>query len=76
MKETSVDFLRHAKFEVADSKDAPDNEWTKILEVGNANAVNLPNTATAKDAEYLTHDSKIRVICMRKQQDLAHPDVI
>ena len=34
MKETSVDFLRHAKFEVADSKDAPDNEWTKILEVG------------------------------------------
>ena len=58
MKETSVDFLRHAKFEVADSKDAPDNEWTKILEVGNANAVNLPNTATAKDAEYLTHDSK------------------
>ncbi|MGO5442846.1 discoidin domain-containing protein [Faecalimonas sp. LCP19S3_D12] len=57
MKETSVDFLRHAKFEVADRKDAPDNEWTKILEVGNAGAVNLPSSTTAKDVDYLKHDT-------------------
>lgn len=57
MKETSVDFLRHAKFEVADSKDAPDNEWTQILEVGNAAAANLPSSTTAKDCGYLTHDT-------------------
>ena len=57
MKETSVDFLRHAKFEVADRKDAPDNEWTKILEVGNAEAANLPSSTTAKDVDYLKHDT-------------------
>ena len=57
MKETSVDFLRHAKFEVADRKDAPDNEWTKILEVGNAGAANLPSSTTAKDVDYLKHDT-------------------
>ena len=56
MKETSVDFLRHAKFEVADSKDA--KEWTQILEVGNAEAASLPASTTAKDCGYLTHDSQ------------------
>ena len=56
MKETSVDFLRHAKFEVADSKDA--KEWTQILEVGNAGAASLPASTTAKDCGYLTHDSQ------------------
>ena len=56
MKETSVDFLRHAKFEVADSKDA--KEWKQILEVGNAGAASLPASTTAKDCGYLTHDSQ------------------
>lgn len=56
MKETSVDFLRHAKFEVADSKDA--KEWKQILEVGNAGAASLPASTTAKDCVYLTHDSQ------------------
>ncbi len=57
VKETCFDFLRHAKIEVATSKDAADDEWTKILEVGNAEAVQLSNLTTAKDAGYLTHDS-------------------
>ena len=56
MKETSVDFLRHAKFELADSKDA--KEWKQILEVGNAGAASLPASTTAKDCGYLTHDSQ------------------
>ena len=42
---------------MADRKDAPDNEWTKILEVGNAGAANLPSSTTAKDVDYLKHDT-------------------
>lgn len=57
VKETSLDFLRHAKFEVADSKEAADDQWTKILEVGNEAAVQISSNATAKDADYLTHDT-------------------
>ena len=57
VKETCLDFLRHAKFEVADRKDATDDQWTKILEVGNAEAVQMSVNATAKDAEYLLHDT-------------------
>lgn len=57
VKETCLDFLRHAKFEVADRKDATDDQWTKILEVGNAEAVQMSANATAKDADYLLHDT-------------------
>ena len=45
------------KFEVADRKDATDDQWTKILEVGNAEAVQMSANATAKDADYLLHDT-------------------
>mgnify|MGYP000650598623 CR=1 FL=1 len=44
-------------FEVADRKDATDDQWTKILEVGNAEAVQMSANATAKDADYLLHDT-------------------
>ena len=57
VKETCLDFLRHAKFEVADRKDATDDQWTKILEVGNAEAVQMSANATAKDVDYLLHDT-------------------
>ena len=51
--ETNNDYLRHAKFEAS----VDGENWTEVLVVGNAEAVNMAASTTAKDATYLTHDS-------------------
>lgn len=56
VKETSLDFLRYAKFEVANDPDAAN--WTTVLTVGNNSFENTANTDTAKDYAALTHDSE------------------
>ena len=58
VKETSFDFLRYAKFEVANDPDAADEDWTTVLTVGNNSFANTFNTDTAKDYAALTHDSE------------------
>lgn len=58
VKETSLDFLRYAKFEVANDPDAADAEWTTVLTVGNDSFEDTQNTDTAKDYAALTHDSE------------------
>ena len=51
--ETHQDYLRHALFEVSvDGKD-----WTPVMTVGKQ-VDNVNDTTVAKDADYLTHDSK------------------
>ncbi|MBR5566227.1 MAG: beta-N-acetylglucosaminidase domain-containing protein [Roseburia sp.] len=51
--EMNNDYLRHAKFEAS----ANGTDWTEVLIVGNADAVNMEASTVAKDAPYLTHDS-------------------
>lgn len=58
VKETSLDFLRYAKFEVANDPDAADAEWTTVLTVGNDSFEDTQNMDTAKDYAVLTHDSE------------------
>ena len=56
VKETSLDFLRYAKFEVANDPDAAN--WTTVLTVGDNSFANTANTDTAKDYAALIHDSE------------------
>ena len=57
--ETSLDFIRDAVIEAADSKDAPDSDWHKVLTInGKTKVENVWTGDTAKEAPWLTHDSK------------------
>jgi hyaluronoglucosaminidase len=58
VKETSLDFLRYAKFEVANDPDAADEDWTPVLTVGNDSFENTWNDDKAKTYAALTHDSE------------------
>lgn len=58
VKETSLDFLRYAKFEVANDPDAADEDWTPVLTVGNDSFENTRNDDKAKTYAALTHDSE------------------
>lgn len=51
--ETHQDYLRHALFEVS----VDGETWTPVMTVGKQ-VENVNNTTVAKDADYLTHDSK------------------
>lgn len=58
--ETTYDFIRKGVIEVADSPDAADNQWTEVLKINSADAQisNTFNSDTAKNAAWLTHDTK------------------
>ncbi|QWT17802.1 beta-N-acetylglucosaminidase domain-containing protein [Collinsella sp. zg1085] len=57
--EVSKDFIRNGVFEVAQSPDAPDNEWQQVLDVNSEHSVeNTYNDDTAKSATWLTHSSE------------------
>ena len=58
--ETTYDFIRKGVIEVADSPDAADGQWTEVLKI-NSDAATIENTFnsdTAKNAAWLTHDTK------------------
>ena len=56
--ETSKDFIRYAKIEVANSADAPDGEWRTVLDINSTGATADPGVqATAKEAPWLKHSS-------------------
>lgn len=58
--ETSKDYIRNAVIEVADTADAADDQWTKVLDINSENIVeDVFDESTAKEAAWLTHSSEV-----------------
>lgn len=63
VKETEVDFIRDAIFEIAATPDAPDEDWVPIMEIGDGGATDKSYTQSYKAKDYIgegqyTHDSE------------------
>ncbi|EEA90799.1 beta-N-acetylglucosaminidase domain-containing protein [Collinsella stercoris] len=57
--EASLDFIRNAVVEIADTPDAADKDWKLVLDINSKGAIQDPGTqATAKEAGWLTHSSE------------------
>ena len=57
--EASLDFIRNAVVEVADSADAADADWKLVLDINSDGKIKDPGTqSTAKEAGWLTHSSE------------------
>ncbi len=57
--EASLDFIRNAVIEVADSADAADADWKLVLDINSDGKIKDPGTqSTAKEAGWLTHSSE------------------
>lgn len=58
--EASLDFIRNAVVEVADSADAADADWKLVLDINSDGKIKDPGTqSTAKEAGWLTHSSEV-----------------
>lgn len=53
--ETQKDYIRSAKFELSDTLDG---NYTEVFTIGDGLFENTADNTTAKDADYLTHDSR------------------
>ena len=77
--ETQLDFIRNAVVEAADSPNAADGAWTKVLDINSENPVeNVYNEDTAKNATWMTHSSDFpgnMYVSSEDQTDLADLDV-
>lgn len=57
--EASLDFIRNAVVEIADTPDAADKDWKLVLDINSKGAIQDPGTqSTAKEAGWLTHSSE------------------
>ena len=57
--EASLDFIRNAVVEIADSADAADADWKLVLDINSTGAIADPGMdSTAKEAGWLTHSSE------------------
>ena len=57
--EASLDFIRNAVVEIADTPDVADKDWKLVLDINSKGAIQDPGTqSTAKEAGWLTHSSE------------------
>ena len=58
--EASLDFIRNAVVEIADSADAADADWKLVLDINSDGKIEDPGTqSTAKEAGWLKHSSEV-----------------